>query len=149
MKSNHEKVIEVCEYILKKHYGDTVTIEELNEIIQENLKDEIGKRKFKKLMSKAKNKLISCGYVIRSIYNVGYYILKPNQISSYTYRNYIIKPLKQFDKANIILKNTDKKRLNTEEIKKHRITMELNRSIIYATNTLINDEDFKMLKEQK
>lgn len=149
MKSNHEKVIEVTKYILKKNYGDTITIEELNEIIQEDLSDERGKRKFKIILSKAKNRLINCGYVIKSIYNVGYYILKPNQISSYTYRNYIVKPMKQFSKANTILKNTNKRELNAEEWGKHKTTMELNRSIMQATNLLINDEDFKMLKEQK
>lgn len=149
MKSNHEKVIGVAEYILKKNYGDTITIEELNQIIQEDLSDEKGKRKFKKIIGRSKNKLINYGYVIKSIYNVGYYILQPNQIPSYTYRNYIVKPLKQFNKADIILKNTNRKKLNTEEIKEHKATMQLNYSIMQATNLLINDEDFKILKEKK
>ena len=149
MKSNKEKIIEIGEYIIKKNYGEIITIKELNEFIQVDLSDEIGKRKFKRIMSKVKNRLINCGYVIRSIYNVGYYILKPNQISSYTYRNYIIKPLKQFDKANIILKNTNKKQLSTDEIKEHKATCELNRAIMYATNSLINDKEYEILKEKK
>ena len=50
MKSNKEKIIEIGEYILKKNYGEIITIKELNEFIQVDLSDEIGKRKFKRII---------------------------------------------------------------------------------------------------
>ena len=100
-------------------------------------------------MQKCKNRLIQNGFVIRSIYNVGYYILEPRQIASYTYRNYMLKPLKSFDKAKIILEKTNKKELSTRELENHKLTIALNNSLIYATNELLNDNDYKELLNER
>lgn len=142
-----EKLENLKKYILSKEYGTTLTFNELNEFIGEDLKDEYGKIRFKNMIRKVKNRLYNYGYVLRSVIGVGYYILKPNQIAAYTYRTYITKPLKSFQKAKIILNCTEKNKLNENELKKHYDTTRLNNALISVTENLI-DNNFKNLKEE-
>lgn len=145
--SPKEKVQKIVELILKKKKGDTLKFEELNLIINEDLKDEYGKNRFKKIMNRAKNKLIEYGILIRGINGIGYYILKTNQMSSYTYRNYMIKPIKQMEKGKRILDNLNKKELNNEETKKYDLTKTLNDNLVNTNKAQINSKEFISLKE--
>lgn len=144
-----EKREKLCDYILSKENGITVKYDELNEIIQEDLKDIYGRIRFKTLMNKVKNDLYEYGCVIRSIYNQGYYILNENQISSYTYRNFIVKPTKQFNKAKMILEKTNKKKLTQKENDELDLTKELNEIMIDNAERAINSNNFKSLKGEK
>ncbi len=143
-----ERIENLKKYILSKDYGTTLTFDELNEFIGEDLKDEYGKMRFKSIIRKVKNQLYKKGYVLRGVINIGYYILKPNQIASYTYRNFMLKPLNTFYKAQIILESTEKNKLNDKEEKKHIKTESLNKALISANEMLIDDKDFKSLKEE-
>lgn len=138
--SPKEKREKLYEFILSKNYGETITIEQINNILQENLNSDLGSKRFRNQINKVKNKLYEKGYVIRSIYDIGYYILKPNQVSSYTYRNFIVKPTKQFNKARIIMKNTNTKNLNDDEYVELYNTIELNKEMIRTTNKILNSE---------
>ena len=90
-------------------------------------------------MSKIKNILIDYGYVLKSVGGVGYYILKPNQISSFTFRNYIVKPQKAYEKANRILNHVDTTKLNEIGKEEHRYAKELAENIAEtAENTIYN-----------
>lgn len=144
--STKEKREKVMELILSKEYGETITYDTLNEILQRNLSDFHERECFRREMNKVKNALFEKGYVIRPVFNVGYYILKPNQVSSYTYRNYIVKPIHSFRKAKTILDNTSKKGFNKEEISEYKTTCELNEAMIYASTELINSDEYKKLK---
>lgn len=138
--SPKEKREKLYEFILSKNYGETITIEQINNILQENLNSDLGSKRFRCQINKVKNKLYEKGYVIRSIYDIGYYILKPNQVSSYTYRNFIVKPTKQFNKARIIMKNTNTKNLNDDEYIELYNTIELNKEMIRTTNKVLKSE---------
>lgn len=138
--SPKEKREKLYEFILSKNYGETIIIEQINNILQENLNFDLGSKRFRNQINKVKNKLYEKGYVIRSIYDIGYYILKPNQVSSYTYRNFIVKPTKQFNKARIIMKNTNSKNLNDDEYIELYNTIELNKEMIRTTNKILNSE---------
>lgn len=140
-----EKREEIAKLILKRNYGETITNEEINEIMKEDLSDEYGKKRFKSNMNKVKNILLPKGYVIKCIYNMGYYILMPRQISSYTYRNFIIRPIKTLDKAKIILENTNHNSLNVKEKEEYKTTRSLNAALVYAAQELINAEEYKKL----
>lgn len=142
-----EKREKIKQMILSKDYGTTILYDEINEIMQEDLYDFKGRDYFIKQMNKVKNELFTTGYIIRPVYNVGYYILKPNQISSYTYRNYIRKPLKAFDKAKTILEHTNKSELKKQEISEYQTTVSLNETMLYANNQLLNDEEYKILNK--
>ena len=140
----------IVKYILNKDYGETIKYEELQPYTKYNLSDETESYIFKSsVMSRVKNILIEYGYVLRSIKYVGYYILKPNQIQSYTYRNYIKKPLKTFMKAECILNNTNTRKLETEELIRHQLTVELSRNLIDETNKIINSKEYMNLDEFK
>lgn len=141
-----EKIIK---YFCRKNFGETVTYKELQQFTHYNLNDDYENYKFKtSLMGTVKNELIEeKGYVLKSIRKVGYYILKPNQIQSYTYRTYITKPFKSYQKAEIILNKTKMNKLNEKQFQKHKLTQKLNKELIDITNNLINCETYKVLKD--
>ncbi len=138
---------EIEKYFYSKDFGETITFKELQKFTHFNLEDEYEGYKFKaNVMRRVKNRLIENGYVVKSIRNVGYYILRPNQVQSYSYRTYIIKPLKSFEKAKIILMNTKKSNLNKKELVKHKLTEELNEELNNQTRDLLNSQKYNKLK---
>lgn len=141
-----EKMNNLEKYILSKPYGTTLTFNELNEFVGEDLKDEYGKIRFKSFVGKVKKRLHLKGYVLRNVNSIGYYILKPNQIAGFTYRNYIVKPIYSFNRAKVILSCAEKNKLNQKEKQIHNKTEELNSAMISAFDMLVNDEDYTMLK---
>lgn len=137
---------EIEKYIKQKNFGDTIKINELQQFTNYNLEDKFEYYKFKSsLMRIVKNNLIQNGIVLKAIQNIGYYILKPNQIQSYTYRTYIVKPLKHFEKAATILINSKTTELNETELKKHNLTLNLDTELMKATNKLIKNEKYSNL----
>lgn len=140
--SPKEKRDNTLTFILSKNYGETISIEELNKILNENLNDEYGKVRFRHQMNKVKNELYEKGYVIRSIYNVGYYILKPNQVSSYTYRNFILKPTKAYQKATIILNNINTNKLSNDRLEERNNVLNLNTLLRRTSNNIIKNSDY-------
>lgn len=139
-----EKIIN-C--FLNNDFGTTVTYDNLQDYTRYNLNDEFELYKFKsKIMKYVKDRLIDYGYIIKAIRNVGYYILKQNQIQSYTYRNCMKRSLNQYMKAERILNNTIISKLNKEELEKHNSTKELNHELINTTTELFNNKKYKELK---
>lgn len=139
---------EIEKYIKQKNFGDTIKVNELQQFTNYNLEDKYEYYKFKSsLMRIVKNNLMQNGIVLKAIQNVGYYILKPNQIQSYTYRTYILRPLKTLEKAEIILTHSNTNQLNKQELDKHKLTLDLNIALIKQTNNLVIDEKYKKLKE--
>ena len=137
---------ELEKFFKDKDFGQTITFEELQPLTQYNLDDKYELYKFKSsLMSKVKNRLIQKGIVLKSIKNIGYYILKPNQIQSYTYRTYIVKPLKHFEKAATILINSKTTELKEAELEKHNLTLNLDKELIETTNKLIKNKKYSNL----
>lgn len=142
------EVEEIVKFICCKDFGETINYEDLQQFTNYNLDDELEAYRFKaNIMRKVKNKLIDEGYILKSIRNVGYYILKPNQIQSFTYRTYITKSILRYEKAEIILKNTKTTKLNDKELNKHKLTQELNSALIEKTNYLINLDKYEELKK--
>lgn len=140
------QIDEVEKYIKQKNFGDTITFEELQTLTKYNLKDKFENYKFKaNVIRPVKNRLIHSGIVIRSIRNIGYYILKPNQVQSYTYRTYIIKPLKHFEKAATILINSKTTELDEVELEKHNLTLNLDTELMEVTDKLIKNKKYSNL----
>lgn len=128
---------EAIEYILDKDYGSTLLHEDLAIILQYNIDDEDELKKYKSIMGRIKNFILQYGYVLKGISGIGYYILKPTQVSSHCYRTYIKKVGRMYDKSAYILDKTDKTDMN--EIRKQEIEnmMELNKKLIEnAWNTI-------------
>ena len=140
------QIDEVEEYIKQKKFGDTITFEELQILTKYNLNDKFENYKFKSnVIRPVKNRLIQSGIVLKSVRNIGYYILKPNQIQSYTYRTYIVKPLRHFEKAATILNNSKTIALSASELEKHNLTLNLNTELMEVTDKLIKDQRYSNL----
>lgn len=128
---------EAIEYILDKDYGSTLLHQDIAKILQYNIDDEDEFKKYKSVMARIKNFILQYGYVLKGISGIGYYILKPTQVSSHCYRTYIKKAGRMYDKSAYILDKTDKTEMN--EIRKQEIEnmMELNKKLIdNAWNTV-------------
>ena len=141
--SAKEKVAqELEEEILSMNYWDTISLYKAAKILGYNIDDEIEKRKFQSMMNKIKNNLIEHGYILKSITGVGFYILKPTQIASYTYRTYIIRPLRLFEKAERILTHTEKTKLVDDRLKEYKEVNELNKILYKTVNDNIDESEY-------
>ena len=148
VRKNFLKRENIRNYIMKKQFGDTIVFKDLQQFTDYDLNNEYENYKFKTtIMRFVKDELIQEGYILKSIRGVGYYILKQNQISSYTYRTYIKKPLRYLDKADTILKSTHTILLNKKEVEKHSLTQELNEELIGKNSEIINSKKYESLKE--
>lgn len=141
-----QEIDEIVNYVLQKKYGENITYQELQQFTNYDLNDEYESYKFKaSIMGRVKNILIEYGYILKAVKYMGYYILKPNQVQSYTYRTYIVKPLRHLKKAEIILINTKTKTLKENELINHRLTIELDKDLISATDNLVNSKKYETL----
>lgn len=137
-----QNIQEMVEHILDKKYGDTVSLGEVSKILGYNLDDEHEAQKFKSSMARVKNFLIDYGYILKTITNVGYYILKPKQIPSYTYRTYIVKPIKLLNKADRILKHTEIINLDEIRLKEFNEVNNLNKKLYNSIDKEITESDY-------
>ena len=149
--SKNELIIkDICEFIRAKNYGTIIYYTDITRRIGLNIELEEHKKYFKRLMSKVKNILIDYSYILKSVGGKGYYILKPNQISSFTYRTYITKPQRAYEKAKRILERTDKKdfkKLDKEEYED--ITKLKNELIEVSDYTIFNSNYYKNKEKYK
>ena len=140
--SKEQQVIELIDHILSKNYGDTVTFAEAARILQYNIEDERENKKFKSMMARIKNSLIDKGYLLRSITNRGYYIMKPKQVPDYTYRIYTLRTLRLLEKQDRILTHIDTSGLSTVRLKENEEIKSLNRTTYEAINTCIDTSSY-------
>lgn len=138
---NDEKKQKVIETFVGSDYGVTVTYNEINQILGLDLDNEDtyyeNMKYLKRFVSKLKNYLIKKGIVIKSVKDVGWYILKPEHISSYTYRQYMVKPMKSYQKAQEILNHFDKTKLNEDRKEEYENIDYLNKKLLKDTDTII------------
>jgi hypothetical protein len=132
-----QRIQETVEFILSKSYGATIYFEELAKMLHYNIEDEKGLKKFKSTMARIKSFLIDYGYILKSISGIGYYILKPNQISGHCYRTYVNKSRRLLDKSENILEHTDKTELDEVRTEEYRNMLELNKSLIKGMEEII------------
>ena len=133
---------ETIELILDKDHGETIPFEQLSKLLHYNLDDEQEKRKFRSAMARVKNFLIDYGYVLKTITNVGYYILKPQHISSYCYRTYIDKTKVLLEKSERILKHTDKTKLSDVRKKEHKEMTDLNQQLYGEIGLVVEGSEY-------
>lgn len=141
---NENDIKDIINFILEKEYGSLVYYNEIAQRIGLNLEFEEHIKLFKRLMSKVKNVLIDYGYILKSIGGKAYYILKQNQIASFTYRNYIIKPQRAYEKAKRILERTRKNEFTKLDEEEHdNVTILNNQMIEVSDYTIFNSEYYQ------
>lgn len=133
---------ETIEYILNEPYGSTITHKELGKMLAYNIDDEEEYKKYKIMMNSIRSWLLGKGRVLRCISGIGYYILKPSQISQHCYRTYIKSASRLYDKSAYVLDRTDKTELS--EIRKEEINnmMNLNKQLIENVENMIHESAY-------
>lgn len=138
---------ETIDYILEQEYGSTIPFEKLGQLMHYNLENEEEFKKFKSQMCRVKNFLIDYGFVLKSIAHIGYYILKPKQISGYCYHTYIRKTTDLIEKSDKILQHVDKDELSDIRKQEHKEVIELNSNVKNSIDTTIDDSKYFKNKE--
>ena len=105
-------------------------------------------------MARIKNALIDKGYLLKTITNVGYYIMKPKQIPNYVYRTYTLKTLRLIEKQGRILTHTEtldlseQRKKENEEIKKlTEVTYEAIENSIFTSDYFKNKNIYDNLND--
>lgn len=138
---------EVCEYILEQEYGNTISDVDLAKILGYNINDELEFKKYKSIMSRVRNFLLQYGYVLKSISGVGYYILKPSQITRHCYNTYIKHASRLYDKSAYVLDRTDKTELSDERMEEIKNMMDLNKQLIDNVEKTIFESKYYSRKD--
>lgn len=132
-----QRIQELVEIILDMKHGEVVPLDVCSYTLHYNIEDEKERVKFKSTMGRIKNFLIDYGYVLKSITGVGYYILKPKQITGYCYRTYVKKGQRSLDRSLYILDHTDKTELSDTRKEEFDNFQNLNKELINSMDKLI------------
>ena len=143
--SKNELIIQdIIEFIRSFSYGSMIYYEDVAKRIGLNIDTDDALKYLKQLVGKTKNILIDYSYILKSVGGKGWYILKPTQIPSYTYRTYITKPQKAYEKAKRILERTDKSKYKDINHEQHSYVTELNNDMIQVSDyTIFNSNYYK------
>lgn len=139
---NEVKYSDVCKYILSKEYGENVEYSILAKMFNLNLKEESDWKKLSNRMKQVKNILIDYGIVLKNVVGIGYYILKPKQISSYCYRTYVDKSKSLLEKSERILKGVNQSELSEVRKKEHKEMTLLNKELSVGMDNFIENSDY-------
>lgn len=138
---------EICDYILSQNYGSSIRYEDISRRIGLNIEIEEQFEFLKKLVGSCKNILIDRGRILKNVGGLGWYILKPTQIASYTYRTCILKPQKAYDKAKRILTHTNTSGFNDKRIQEYNDVKELNDMLSEVSYNIILESDYHNNKD--
>ena len=144
---NTKNIEKIANYILSKQYGKTIKYTELANKMELDITDAAQYRKMIGIMRKVKEILINYGYVLKSVPNIGYYILKPKQVSGFVYRKYIVKVPKILNKTEKILTNVDEKELSEERINERNEVEELTKTLKEDIESTIIDSKYYSRKD--
>lgn len=139
---NEIKYSNVCEYILSKEYGESLEYNTLAKMFDITLKEESDWKKLRNRMKQIKNMLVDYGIVLKNVVGVGYYILKPKQISSYCYRTYVDKSKSLLEKSERILKGVNQSELSEVRKKEHKEMTLLNKELSVGMDNFIENSDY-------
>ena len=142
-----QNIQETVEFILNKNYGTTIIHEELAGILGYNMENEDEFKKYKSVMARIKNFILQYGYVLKGISGIGYYILKPTQVSNHCYRTYVKKASRLYDKSAYILDKTDKSNMDDFRLEEIENMMKLNKQLIDNSWNTIKASPYYSRKE--
>jgi len=138
----NQRIAELVELILDMDYGETISHNKCASILHYNIENEKEKSKFQSTMSRVKNFLIDYGYVLKSIIGVGYYILKPKQISGYCYHTYIKRTENLLNKSGRILNHVAQSELSDIRKEEYNNVCDLNLDVTNAIDTTIENSEY-------
>lgn len=140
--SKKQNIQEAVEYIMSMNYGQTIFHNELAKILGYNIEDDKEHNKYKSIMQRVKNFILQYGYVLKGINGLGYYILKPSQVSKHCYTTYIKKARRMYDKSDYILEHTEKSSLNEDRLEELQNMINLNKQLIDNAWETIKESEY-------
>lgn len=147
LSKKKENIQELVEYILNCDYGTIVPLDLCASTLQYNIEDEDELKKFKSTMARVREFLIDYGYILKSITNTGYYILKPSQASSHCYRTYIKSSRRTINKSKYVMEHIKYGLLNDERLEEYNNFLEMNNNIINELSKTIENSKYYNRKE--
>ena len=139
---NESKYSEVCDYVLSQDYGNVIPYDILSEMFGIKLNSEKEWKTLTNRMRQVKSIMVNYGIVLKNVIGVGYYILKPKQISSYCYRTYIEKSQTLLNRSQKILNNIDKKELSEIRQKEYKEINSLNTKVNIELSSTVEKSDY-------
>lgn len=142
-----QNIQEAVEFILDASFGTTIKDTDLAKILKYNIYQDEEYHQYKSTMRRIRNFLLQYGYVLKSVSGIGYYILKPAQISSHCYKTYVKRASRLYDKSLYILGRVDQKELNEERKEELESMMKLNRELIDNVLSTITQSKYYSRKD--
>lgn len=137
------KVEETVEYILDNFsYGDTITDDDLCYRLGYNIEITEEFKKYKSMMQKIKEELMTFNYILKSISHVGYYILKPEHIVGHCYNTYVKRSQRTLDKSLKVSCHIDKTNLSENRLEEIENFRDLNAQLVNNMEELINNSKY-------
>ena len=133
---------EAIEFILNHNYGETFTFQSIATILGYNIDDEKEKFKFRSMMGRIKSFLVDYGYILKGVTGVGYYILKPKQISGYCYHTYIRHTEDLLKKSDRILSHVDLDELSEIRKEEYDNVKTLNYDVFENVDNTIDESEY-------
>lgn len=138
-----EKINNLYAFISTKKYGDIIYHEQIERIL--NVQKELSK--YGIYLKQVKDKLVSDSKILKAIPKIGYQILKPNQVSSYTYRKYMQRALKSYDYSQFILDNLETNNLTTNRKEEYNDVKMLNKKLKEVSEVTIKESKYYSRKD--
>ena len=138
---------ETIEFVLNMKYGQMLYDDELAKILGYNIDDEEEKHKYKSIMGRIKNFVLQYGYVLKGVGGIGYYILKPKEISKHCYKTYIKSAARMYDKSAYVLDRTARIDLSEERLEELQNIIELNKKLIENSWNVLQESAYYSRKD--
>lgn len=142
-KLENNKVDKLFNFILQKKYGDIIYHKDIENVLE--LSREL--RAYSGYLRMTKTRLIPKSLVLKAIPGIGYQILKPNQISSYTYRQYIKRTLNLYNYSELILDYVNTEALTNDRLQEYKDVKELNKKIKEMSQKTIKESKYYSRKD--
>ena len=142
-----QKISETVDYIVEKNYGATLLHSDLCKLLGYNMSNDEEFEKYKSTMGRVKEILLQFGRVLVSVNGVGYYILKPSQVSRHCYKKFVQSASRKYDKCSFILHRVDNTELIPERLEELQNMIQLNRQLMNSAEKVLKESAYYSRKD--
>lgn len=138
IENSQELINKLFNLFITKEYGDLIYHSEVEKI----LGFDRSLNKYGIYVKQAKDRLVEHSKILKAIPGIGWQVLKPQQVSSFVYRQYIKKTLKIFDYSQNILFYLNKTGFSKDRLNEFQDVEELNDALKLKTQSIIQSSKY-------
>lgn len=138
-----KKIENLYAFLSTKKYGDIIYHNQIERVL--GIAKELNK--YNIYVKHVRDKLIEQSKILKPIPNVGYQVLKPNQVSSYTYRKFIQRSLKAYNYSQFILDNLETTNLSENRKDEYKDVKNLNKDLKQISEKTIKESRYYSRKD--